>query len=183
MLKRLLLSAALSVLAGAAVWAQTVTISYTLYRIPRIASNQLAVWIEDADGRFVRTLFATDFMARRQGFRKRPQACPDWVKAAGVGRLAPAEIDAVSGATQKAGSISLVWDCTASGKPVAAGVYFYKVEGNIFWEKRVLWTGRIEVGASASESSATAQYLPDSSAAKEGTLVEGVTARFRPAQR
>lgn len=161
--------------------AGTVTITYTLHRIPRMASNQLAVWVEDAEGRFVRTLFATDFMARREGFRKRPQVCPEWVQAAGLERLSRAAVDAVSGATQKPGSITLIWDCrNAAGESVPPGNYLYKVEGNIYFEKRVLWTGRIVVGAAASASNATAQYLPDASAAAEGELLEGVAARFRP---
>jgi hypothetical protein len=161
----------------------TVIIAYTLHRIPKMASNQLAVWIEDAEGRFVRTLFATDFMARRRGFLKRPQVCPEWVRAADLGQLDPKAIDAVSGATQKPGPVTLVWDCTAAdGRPVAPGPYLFKVEGNLFWEKRVLWTGRIEVGTAASESAAAVQYLPDASSAQEGVLVEGVTARFQPRQ-
>jgi len=54
----------------------TVTISYTLIHPHWIASNQLAVWIEDSQGAFVQTIFATDFMARRKGYIKRPQSCP-----------------------------------------------------------------------------------------------------------
>jgi len=159
----------------------TVTVSYTLHRIPGHASNQLAVWIEGEKGTFVRTLFATDFMARRGGFRLRPQCCPEWVRASGLERLSPAEVDAVSGATQKPGAIALAWDCrTAGGDPVPPGEYVYKVEGNLFWEKRVLWSGRIRVGGSPAFSTATAEYLPDASAAESGPLVEDVTARFQP---
>ncbi len=65
-----------SPLAAASAQSGTVTITYTLHHIPRIASNQLAVWIEDAEGRFVRTLFATDFMARRRGFSVAPRSAP-----------------------------------------------------------------------------------------------------------
>ena len=159
----------------------TVTVTYTLHRIPRIASNQLAVWIEDAGGRHVRTLFATDFMARRQGFRRRPQACPAWVRASGLESWSRERVDAVSAATQKPGPHNLEWDCTrADGRPVPPGTYLYKVEGNIFWDKRVLWTGSIRVGGPPEDSAATAEYLPDASAAQEGRLVEEVAARFRP---
>jgi hypothetical protein len=183
--KTIAAAAILLVCAAAAGLAQgslgAVTVSYTLHRIPRRASNQLAVWIEDAKGAHVRTLFATDFMARRGGFRLRPQCCPEWVAAAGLQRLSPADVDAVSGATQAPGLVSLSWDCrTAAGEPVPAGTYFYKVEGNLYYDRRVLWTGSIRVGSAASRSTATAQYLPDASAAGEGTLVEGVSAHFRP---
>jgi hypothetical protein len=176
----LLVCAAAGGLAQASLGA--VTVRYTLHRIPRRASNQLAVWIEDAKGTYVRTLFATDFMARRGGFRLRPQCCPEWVAAAGLERLSPAEVDAVSGATQAPGVITLSWDCrTSAGDPVPAGTYFYKVEGNIYYERRVLWTGGIRVGSAASRSTAAPQYLPDASAAGEGALIEGVSASFRPA--
>lgn len=178
-------AALLLALAAAAVPAQaspgTVTVSYTLYRISRMGSNQLAVWIEDAQGGYVRTLFATDYMARRQGFRKRPQCCPLWVKASGLERMSSKEVDAVSGPTQAPGAISLEWDCTdARGLPVPPGLYLYKVEGNLYFDKRVLWTGSIQVGGGPDESSAAARYLPDASAAGEGRLVEGVRARYRP---
>jgi hypothetical protein len=174
--------------AGAAGLAQaslgTLTVSYTLHSIPRRASNQLAVWIEDAKGTYVRTLFATDFMARRRGYRQRPQCCPEWVQASGLEGWSKAEIDAVSAATQAPGEISLSWDCrTTAGDPVPAGTYIYKVEGNIYYDRRVLWTGSIRVGASAGSSAATPQYLPDPSAAAEGTLVEDVRASFRPSGR
>jgi hypothetical protein len=183
---RLLAAAAILLVCGAAaVPAQAslgnLTVSNTLHHLPRIASNQLAVWIEDSRGTFVRTLFATDFMARRGGFRRRPLCCPEWVQASGLARLSPAEVDAVSGATQSPGVISLVWDCNdAQGRPVPSGEYVYKLEGNLFWDKRVLWTGRIRVGGRASFSVATAEYLPDASAAESGLLVEDVRARFRP---
>jgi hypothetical protein len=181
-----LLPGLLLLLAGAAGFAQptgTVTIRYRLFHLPRIASNQLAVWIEDEGGAYVRTLFATDFMARRQGWSRRPQCCPEWVKAAGLARLSPGEIDAISGATQRPGSIALTWDCTdAAGGSVPAGTYVYKVEGNISWEKRVLYSGRIRVGPAADASSAGPTYIPED-ARGAGVLLADVEARFQPAAR
>ena len=79
-----------------------------------------------------------------------------------IANLPDASIDAISGATQKPGPIELSWNCTdADGKPVLPGVYTYKVEGNISWEKRVLWEGKIEVGSKPSTSSATPTFIPD----------------------
>jgi len=159
-----------------------VTISYTLFHPHWIASNQLAVWIEDSDGRFVRTIFATDFMARRKGYIKRPQSCPEWVKASGLASLSDASIDAISGATQRPGPIELSWNCTdANGKAVLPGTYTYKVEGNISWDKRVLWEGKIEVGSKPFTSSATPTYIPDS-ARTAGTLLTEVGAKFQPSR-
>jgi hypothetical protein len=157
-----------------------VTISYTLFHARWIASNQLAVWIEDDHGAYVKTVFATDFMARRKGYIKRPQSCPEWVTASGLASLPDASIDAVSGATQKPGHIELSWDCTdANGKAVSPGVYFYKVEGNISWEKRVLWEGKINVGSAPASSAATPTYIPDS-ARTAGTILTEVGAKFEP---
>jgi hypothetical protein len=169
--------------AAASAWAQTggrVEVSYRLERIGGIASNQLAVWIEDEAGAHVRTLFVTDFTARRKGFQRRPQCLPTWVRTAGVAGWKTAEIDAVSGATQKPGRVTVVWDCTDTQKRrVPDGVYVYRVEGNLRWENTVLWTGRVRVGPSADSSRAEARHQP-AGAEKTGVLVAEVGASFRP---
>jgi hypothetical protein len=181
-----LLTGLLLLLIGSPAFAQsggTVTVRYRLFHLQRIASNQLAVWIEDEGGAYVRTLFATDFMARRQGWRKRPQCCPEWVTAADLPSLSPGEVDAVSGATQRPGSVALTWDCTdAAGRPVPDGTYVYKVEGNIAWEKRVLYSGRITLGPAPHTSSARPTYIPEDTA-EEGTLLADVEASFQPGPR
>ena len=157
----------------------TVKISYVLHRIPDIASNQVAVWIEDESGNYVKTLFATRFSARG-GFKKRPQSLPEWVKVSNWKNASPAEVEAVSGATQKEGTVELIWDCTdKNGKPVAAGNYVYKIEGNIFWNDRVVWQGRIAVSGTRNSSSAQPAYFPDD-AAEKGALIEQVQAVFEP---
>jgi hypothetical protein len=157
-----------------------ITIAYTLFHPYWIAPNQLAVWIEDASGTFVKTIFATDFTAHRKGYIKRPQSCPEWVKASGLADLPDASVDAVSGATQKPGHIEFTWDCIeADGKAILPGVYTYKVEGNIYWEKRVQWEGKIQFGSSPSTSVAIATYIPDS-ARTAGTLLTDVGAKFQP---
>ena len=121
---------ALAVSAQTSAGPGTVTISYNLFHPHWIASNQLAVWIEDSHGAFVKTIFATDFMARRKGYIKRPQSCPEWVKASGLASLPDASVDAISGATQKPGPIELSWNCTdANGKAVPPGVYTLQGRG------------------------------------------------------
>ncbi len=157
-----------------------VAITYRLDRIGKTASNQIAVWIEDENGRHVRTLFATDFTARKRGFLKRAQSVPTWVRTAGIADWTQAQIDAVSGATQKPGQISLAWDCTdAQGRRVPDGVYVYRIEGNLQWENTVLWTGRITVGKQPDASQAQATYQP-AGAEKLGRLVTDVRATFKP---
>jgi len=165
-------------------WAKgnTVTITYTLTRLNRMGSNQVAVWIEDGQGKLVKTIFATDFMAMRKGRKIRPQCCPEWVKAADLENMSDEEIDAISGATQKPGKTVLTWDCTdTKGKPVPPGAYLYKVEGNIAMEQRVVWTGGIVVGKTASTSAAFPLFMPDARKTTP-TLLADVAARFSPAE-
>ena len=119
-------------------------------------------------------------MARRKGYIKRPQSCPEWVKASGLASLPDGSIDAISGATQKSGPLKLSWNCTdTNGKAVPPGTYTYKVEGNISWEKRVLWEGKIEVGGKQSASVAVPTYIPEA-ARTAGTLLTDVRAQFQP---
>jgi hypothetical protein len=185
---RLLLLGFLLAASGGALSAQDgslgkVIVSYSLERLDRRASNQIAVWIESAGGDCLKTLFATDFMARRKGFLLRPQCCPEWVKASGLAEMTEAQIDAISGASQSPGRISLSWDCTdQKGNGVPPGIYLYKAEGNISFETRVLWTGRITVGKRADSSRATAEWLPEKPTDGAELLTE-VSARFQPAGR
>jgi len=159
----------------------TVTISYVLHKIPTMASNQIAVWIEDEDGSYVKTLYATQFTARG-GFKKRTQSLPEWIKKSEWENRSQAEIDAVSGATQQAGMNELLWDLTDSaGKKVAAGTYVYKIEGIIYWENRVIWQGRINVGGEENTSMAQATYFPQD-ANKRGILLEQVKAVYTPSR-
>jgi hypothetical protein len=108
--------------------ADGVTVAYTLKRTSKIASNQYAVWIEDENGRFVKTLFVTNYTGKRAGWKARPQALPTWQKAASVASLPQKQVDAVSGATQKNGKHAVTWDLRdGTGDLVPDGEYRYLV--------------------------------------------------------
>jgi hypothetical protein len=155
-----------------------VSISYTLSRIPKIASNQLAVWIEDESGKIIRTLFVTKFTAKG-GYKNRAQALQLWTKKFGVENKNKKEMDAVASATQTAGVRTLLWDCTDDkGNPVKDGKYFYLIEGNIFWDNMVYARGSINIGAKPDKSTAVISYKPEN-AGKEGILVSNVSAIFQ----
>lgn len=159
-----------------------VTISYTLTRLSRIASNQLAIWIEDADGRYVRTLFVTDFTGRRAGWKRRPQTLPTWLQMAGVKEARQSDIDSISAATPASGGHTAVWDLEdRHGKAVAPGTYRYRIEANISWENTAMWTGTIEVGGGRTTSRAGVVYTPRD-AEKLGTLISEVSALYEPAR-
>jgi len=159
-----------------------VTVSFTLARISGRASNQYAVWIENEAGRHVRTLFVTDYMARKQGWKVRQQSLSTWVKVADVKNMLQKDIDAVSGATPQPGNLSVVWDLKdATGKAVVEGVYLYRIEGSLLWENTVLWTGKIRVGGARETSQATVSYFPEGANKLERTLISDVSAVYEPA--
>ena len=159
----------------------SVTITYALSHIPKTASNQIAVWIEDMRGNYVRTLYATRFTASG-GYKQRPEAIPLWIKTSDWENASKNEVDAVTGATQKPGIITLTWDCkNKDGQPVKPDKYVYVIEGNIYWNDRVVWRGEIEVGNEGDTSLAKAQYIPET-AKDSGILIENVSAVFTPAK-
>ncbi len=159
----------------------SVTITYNINHIPKIASNQLAVWIEDDSGHYVRTLYATRFTASG-GYEQRAEALPLWIQASDWENASKDEVDAVTGATQRPGQITLTWDCRdKEGQPVRPGKYVYYIEGNIYWSDRVVWSGEIEVGREENTSRAKVEYIPET-ARDSGMLVENVSAAFTPAE-
>jgi hypothetical protein len=159
----------------------SVTFTYKLEKISKKASNQIALWIEDESSKYVKTVFATRFTAQG-GFKKRPQALSEWTKTSDWINATRDDVDAVSGPTQMAGMNNLIWDCTdSSGKPVAPGTYVYKMEGNLFWDNRVLWEGRITVGKEQNSSVGEPKFLLTDSTEKS-VLVEQLKAVFEPSR-
>jgi hypothetical protein len=160
----------------------TVVVTFAVTRAHAVASDQWAVWIEDEKGAFIRTLFVTNFVGRRAGWKIRPQTTPTWVKVADVKNTPQSEIDAVSGATPRDGTVSMTWDLRGrDGKVVPAGTYRYRVEGNISWGNTVLWTGTIRVGEGRDSTRATAEYSP-AGARTLGKLITAVNAVYAPVQ-
>jgi len=157
----------------------TVDITYVLHRTPTSGSNQVAVWIEDEGGKYVKSLFASKFAADG-GFKQRPDTLPEWVGISDWENASPADVDAVSGATQWVGTQTVEWDLTnQSGVTVSTGTYIYKIEGNISRTNRVIWQGNIDVRGKGNTSMAEGIYYP-ANAAEEEPLVEGVKAVYSP---
>lgn len=157
----------------------SVQIKYNLSYINKIASNQVAVWIEDPQGKYVRSLYASKFTADG-GYKQRSESLTEWVKKSGWKNATKNEIDTVSGATQGPGNINLTWDCKdEKGAAVKPGKYVYIVEGNIYWENRVLYKGEIDIGNSQNKSTAKVSYVNKDSKNND-TLIKNVSAEFTP---
>ena len=138
---------------------EAVTISFDHEKQSGWASNQFAVWIEDLDGGFIRTLYATRFTANG-GYKNRPESLSEWVTRSGLAEMEKAQLDAITSATPGSGRQNLVWDLTDSdGELMPAGQYRFFVEGNLRWSNRVLFSGIIEIGGEAATSEATAEYF------------------------
>ena len=112
-----------------------------------IASSQYAIWIEDEAGRLVRTLYATSFTAKG-GYEYRKEALPVWVGKAKPQAMSSIQVDAITGATPQNGLLTYQWDGTDhQGNHVPAGKYTFFVEGTLYWESRVIYSGeRIGLG-------------------------------------
>ena len=99
------------------------TLEYTYNRKDGKATNQMAAWIEDGNGKVVRTLFATKYVATK-GYKKQNQALPQWVKKSGVAQLDKAKVDAFTQATPQSGQVKVAWDGKDdSGKDAPDGTY------------------------------------------------------------
>ena len=155
-----------------------VKISFVYLRQPGMASNQFAVWIEDNSGKFIRTLYATQFTAKG-GWKYRPDSLPTWVEAAQVSSFSNEQIDSISGATPQAGDLTYLWDCKDNnGNLVPVGEYRYFVEGSVRWKSRILYTGTIKLGGSAQQSTAVREVYGDDE--EERNMITNVSAEYYP---
>lgn len=111
-----------------------------------IASNQYAVWIENAEGELIKTLYVSDFTANG-GYARRKDCVPTWVAHAHPAQMSTDELDAVSGATPRSGQHSYTWNGQDEhGNAVADGEYRIYVEGTLYWSSTVLYSGVVRWG-------------------------------------
>jgi hypothetical protein len=164
-----------------------VTITFDFQKQDGHGSNQFAVWVDDESGSYIKTLYATWFVATG-GYKSRPDSVPVWVRRSGVANMA--NMDAVTSATPSGGPCAYTWDLTdGEGSLVKPGKYKFFVEGTLRWKNHVLYTGEIEVGG-ATEQTADAETeftysandespaLTESS--PESKMIGAVTATYTP---
>ncbi|MDR0442621.1 MAG: DUF2271 domain-containing protein [Treponema sp.] len=140
-----------------------VEISFSYTKLSTIASNQFAIWIEDMDGRHVKTLYATRFTGLG-GYRRRPKSLPLWVSTAKPDSMPKDEIDAFTGATPKTGQYFIYWDFTDNkGRPVTGTQYRYVFEGTMYNDDNVHYSGIIFTDNEKWEDIPTPTYSKDNS--------------------
>lgn len=156
--------------------ARFVEISFNYAKQRGVASNQFAVWVEDAQGNYIKTLYATKFTAAG-GWKRRPLSLPQWVKRSNLAEMGKAQVDAITGPTPKSGALKYSWDGTdGGGNALPDGEYRIFVEATLRNENQVLYTAAVQLGESG-QATADAQYSGASSA--ERGMIGPVTVTCR----
>ena len=154
------------------------------------ASNQYAIWVEDMEGNYVNTIYATKWTANG-GFKSRPDSIAIWVEKSDISSMPDYYADAVSGATPKAsGNQSYTWNLKdINGDTVSPGEYKILVEGTLRWKNYVLYSGEIMIGDAPVTIQADAEYTYETSDRQtaltsdspENAMIGAVTVSFVPA--
>lgn len=150
-------------------------LSFAFSRNGGIATNQFAVWVEDSHGRYVKTLYATNFTASG-GWKRRKMSIPLWVEQSGLANMSQTQIDSLTGATPKNGNLTYRWDGKDSqNNLLPPGDYVIYLEGNLRMGNRVLYHAPIQIGHGATTSQITSEYI--GKAGKEQKMISAVNAR------
>lgn len=152
--------------------AKSVELSFNYQKQSGAGSNQWAVWIENAEGKVVRTLTVTSFTSKgrggRRGYTFRPTCVPTWVKNAKAEEMTDEQIDAVTGATPaQSGVQTYTWDFKdADGKEVPAGDYKICFEATLYFNSILLYTGSFSTKDKAGEIKLTSTLTEEDEAHK-----------------
>ena len=134
-------------------------LSFSFTRQSGFSTNQFAVWIEDPQGRYIKTLYATNFTASG-GWKKRKTSIPMWVKRSGVADMPKTEIDGLTGATPKTGSLTYGWDGKDSqNTALPPGDYVIYLEGTLRGENQVIYRSAVRIGQGPSSPEVTVEYI------------------------
>ena len=164
----------------------TVELSFNYTKQAGPGSNQYAVWIEDAAGKVVKTLFVTEFTSKgrsrdgskpARGYTYRTSCMPTWVKHVGAESLTDEQMDAFTGATPaQSGVQTFTWDFTdQAGKSVAKGTYRVYLEATYNGNSVVTYTGTVTSGQKPGELKLDKSYMEESEDRKD--MISDVTAK------
>ena len=152
------------------------TVKFEYKHYPTLATGQYAIWIENAAGQLVRTVFVTRFTGRG-GYNNRPDCCPTWVSKANPQTHDSDEVDGYTGATPQNGQLQHVWDGKDdSGNVVANGTYRVCLEGTLYWSSRVLYQGAFALGGESTQVALTQGNNSDEQTNRD--MLTNVTAEY-----
>ena len=125
-------------------------------------SPQTAVWVEDKDGRFIKTIYVSGF----SGYARSTGRIPQWTASSQF-----VDVDAVTGASIDLGHHVYAWDLKdPSGDKVEPGEYVVKVE-TAFWPSRQY---------QMVEAPITLGKKPADVVIEEGKIIRHVKVRYMP---
>lgn len=169
-------------LGGPGVAAQTATAAGTLeiqyiYLAPQEThpTYHTAIWLEDGQGRLVKTLFVSTELSATE--YKMGEACPDWLKLVDWEKAAKTDVDAVTGATPPVGMGGMAFDLAQAGVP--PGKYQFRFQVHITEQYNILYRGAVEVGQSGSTPPLEAVYGPGKLTTTE-QFIRDVQLRYIP---
>ena len=153
-------------------------ISFNYTRQTGPGSNQYAVWIENASGEVVKTLFVTEFTSKgrsrdgskpARGYTYRTSCMPTWVKHADAENLTDEQMDAFTGATPAQGGVqTFTWDFTdQAGNAVPKGTYRFYVEATYNGPSVVTYTGTVSSDRKAGDLEVEMSYIEESEDRKD----------------
>ena len=166
-----------------------IVITFDYEKISGMASNQFAVWVEDMDGNYINTIYATQWTANG-GYKNRPDSVAMWVEKSGIASMPDYYVDAIAGATPKvSGSQSYAWNLKdINGSTVSPGEYKFFVEGTLRWKNYVLYSGVITISDEPVTVQADVEFVYEKSNnqaaltedSHENAMIGAVTASFTP---
>ncbi|MDX2429875.1 MAG: DUF2271 domain-containing protein [Bacteroides sp.] len=117
----------------------------------------MAIWLETLDGNYVKTLYASDWLA--YGGYTVEGVCPVWVEKSIWATNADELPDAISGATPIVGAREMRFQWNK--KELPAGRYIYKIEVHLAADYNEIYSGEIEFGKASSRSETKVEYFPE----------------------
>ena len=154
-----------------------VAVSFDFLKKDGYSTNQIAVWVEDGDGNYIKTLYVTKFTAEG-GWKVREQSLPLWVKSSDAENAGEDELSAVSSATPASGKVEIFWDLKdAAGNLVQGNSYVIKIEATVRAENAVLYTINTDVSEGTADADIGCTYTGE--AAEDRDMISNVTAEFR----
>ncbi len=144
------------------------TISFQVNKKENITPSYcMAIWLETKEGTYVKTLYASDWLA--YGGYSVEGVCPGWVEKSDWANNALELPDAISGATPGFGPKSMTFQWKKKDFP--AGDYVYKIEVHLTADYNEIYWGEIEIGGPSSAGTTQVMYVP-----KEHEEISGLLA-------